>query len=134
VKLISEYGDVRDFRNKAQRADSDRGRKLTWLWHVSKNELRTTYLSQKYIFMTSSYQMAILVCFNDSDSVSYRDIATITGLDDKILRPQMALLAKSKVLLQDEDTFELNMSKWQTFWFELADVCRLQVEEGGTLS
>src|ERR1700737_2822713 len=35
------------------------GRKLTWLWNYSKNELRTNYLNQKYILMTSSYQMAV---------------------------------------------------------------------------
>ncbi|KAG6848747.1 hypothetical protein H0H93_014413 [Arthromyces matolae] len=36
------------------------GRKLTWLWNYSKNELRTNYLNQKYILMTSSYQMAAI--------------------------------------------------------------------------
>lgn len=37
------------------------GRKLTWLWNYSKNELRTNTLNQKYILMTSSYQMAVLI-------------------------------------------------------------------------
>lgn len=90
--------------------DVHSGRKLTWLWHVSKNELRTTYLPQKYIFMTSAYQMAILTQFNENDSLSYQDIADGTKVDDKILRPQMTLLVKSKVLLLDGDTYDLNMN------------------------
>lgn len=90
--------------------DVHSGRKLTWLWHVSKNELRTTYLSQKYIFMTSAYQMAILTQFNENDSLSYRDIAEGTKIDEKILKPQLTLLVKSKVLLLDGDTYDLNLN------------------------
>ncbi|KAK4689012.1 cullin 1, partial [Tremellales sp. Uapishka_1] len=86
------------------------GRKLTWLWHVSKNELKTTYLSQKYILMTSSYQMAILVQFNDNETLSYKDIQTATQLSDSILRPQMALLVKAKVLLFDDEVYDLNLN------------------------
>jgi len=46
------------------------GRKLTWLWNYSKNELRTNYLNQKYILMTSSFQMAVLLQYNTSDTLS----------------------------------------------------------------
>ncbi|KAJ7841514.1 Cullin [Mycena olivaceomarginata] len=34
------------------------GRKFTWLHNYSKNELRTNYTNQKYILMTSAYQMS----------------------------------------------------------------------------
>ncbi|BEI85603.1 hypothetical protein CcaverHIS002_0510040 [Cutaneotrichosporon cavernicola] len=90
--------------------DVHSGRKLTWLWHVSKNELRTTYLQQKYIFMTSAYQMAILTQFNENDSLSYKELADGTKIDDKILRPQLNLLVKAKVLLNDGDTYDLNLN------------------------
>ncbi|WWC88344.1 uncharacterized protein L201_003254 [Kwoniella dendrophila CBS 6074] len=86
------------------------GRKLTWLWHVSKNELRTTYLPQKYIFMTSSYQMAILTQFNETDSLTYNDILTGTKIAEGILKPQLALLVKAKVLLQEGQTYDLNLN------------------------
>jgi len=49
----------------------------------SKNELRMNYLNQKYILMTSSYQMAVLT-----------------------------LLAKAKVLINEEaEQYDLNPSK-----------------------
>jgi len=92
--------------------DVHSGRKLTWLWHVSKTELRTTYLSQKYIFMTSAYQMAILTQFNENDSLTFKDIQTGTKISEAILKPQMALLVKTKVLNQDGDTYEINRGEY----------------------
>lgn len=88
-----------------------RGRKLTWLWHVSKNEIRTTYLSQKYIFMVSSYQMAILTQFNNGDSLSLKDLLDGTRIAEGYLKPQLATLVKAKVLLQEGDTYDLNLSE-----------------------
>ena len=54
--------------------------------------------------------MAILVQFNDNDTVTYRDILTATRISEAILKPQLALLVKAKVLLQDEDTYDLNLN------------------------
>jgi cullin 1 len=91
--------------------DVHSGRKLTWLWHVSKTELRTTYLSQKFIFMASAYQIAILTQFNENDSLSFKEIQTGTQISDTLLKPQMALLVKTKVLTQDGSNYDLNMSE-----------------------
>ncbi|WWD18765.1 hypothetical protein CI109_103220 [Kwoniella shandongensis] len=105
-EIQSTYDRFTSFHNEVHQ-----GRKLTWLWHVSKNELRTTYLPQKYIFMTSSYQMAILTQFNENDSLTFRDILSGTKISDSILKPQLALLVKAKVLLQSgEDTYDLNLN------------------------
>lgn len=80
------------------------------MWHVSKAEIRTTYLQQKYIFMVSAYQYAILAQFNDSDQVQFKDVMDGTGLSENVLKPQLALLVKAKVLLQDGDSYELNLN------------------------
>ena len=88
------------------------GRKLTWLWHVSKAELRTTYLPQRYIFMTNAYQMAILTQFNENDTQTYGDISAGTRISDETLKPQVGLLVKARVLLQEGDTYDLNLSQW----------------------
>lgn len=82
-----------------------------WLWHVCKNELRTNYLSQKYIFMTSAFQMAILVQYNENDSLTFADLMTATKMSEAALKPQLGLLVKAKVLLQEDDTYDINMSK-----------------------
>lgn len=84
------------------------GRKLTWLWQLSKNELKTNYLGQKLIFQTSTYQTAILLQFNTSDQLRLADITKGTGLNEATAKPILALLVKAKVLLQDGEVFAIN--------------------------
>jgi cullin 1 len=85
------------------------GRKLQWLWNYSKNELRTNYLNQKYILMTSAYQMAVLVQYNTHDTLSLKELVTATAISDDILKQVLALLTKAKILINDEtDQYDLN--------------------------
>ncbi|KIP06829.1 hypothetical protein PHLGIDRAFT_72117 [Phlebiopsis gigantea 11061_1 CR5-6] len=85
------------------------GRKLTWLWNYSKNELRTNYLNQKYIFMTSSYQMAVLTQYNENDTLSLDELAAATSISKDLLKQVLASLVKAKVLINDEtDQYDLN--------------------------
>ena len=87
------------------------GRKLTWLWNYGKNELRTNYTKeQKHLLMTSSYQMAVLVQYNDYDGLALDELVNYTGINQEILKQVMAPLLKAKVLLQDKegDPFDLN--------------------------
>lgn len=86
------------------------GRKLQWLWHMQRCEMRTVYLPQKYILMTNAYQMAILLQFNDSDSVTLQDLHMATSIPEQMLKNHLSPLVKMKVLLQDGDTFDLNLS------------------------
>ncbi|KAF8914411.1 Cullin [Gymnopilus junonius] len=85
------------------------GRKLTWLWNYSKNELRTNYLNQKYILMTSSYQMAVLLQYNQNDTMSLEELVAATSISKDILTQVLAVLVKAKVLINDEtDQYDLN--------------------------
>ena len=87
------------------------GRKLTWLWNYSKNEHRTNYLNQKYILMTSSWQMAILVQYNNNDTLSLDELATATGVSKDILKQVLAILVKAKLLINEEaEQYDLNPS------------------------
>src|SRR5882757_9920974 len=88
------------------------GRKLTWLWNYSKNELRTNYLNQKYILMTSSYQMAVLLQYNDNDTLSLDELATATAISKDVLTQVLGILVKAKILINEEkDQYDLNPSK-----------------------
>lgn len=98
------------FKNYYQAKHS--GRKLTWLWNYSKNELRTNYLNQKYILMTSSYQMAVLVQYNDFDTLSLDELVNATGVGKEILTQVLALLVKAKILINEEkEQYDLNPSE-----------------------
>ncbi|KAI0366592.1 Cullin-domain-containing protein [Pilatotrama ljubarskyi] len=85
------------------------GRKLTWLWNYSKNELRTNYLNQKYILMTSSWQMAVLLQYNNNDTLSLEEIFNATAISKDILKQVLAVLVKAKILINEEtDQYDLN--------------------------
>ena len=88
------------------------GRKLTWLWNYSKNELRTNYLNQKYILMTSSYQMAVLLQYNQNDTMGLDELVAATSISKDLLSQVLAVLVKAKILINDEkDQYDLNPSK-----------------------
>jgi cullin 1 len=81
--------------------DKHGGRKLTWLWNLCKGEIRANYVKMNkvpYTFQVSTYQMAILLLFNDSDSHTYDDIASTTMLQKETLDPSIAIMLKAKVL------------------------------------
>ncbi|KAK2465214.1 hypothetical protein APHAL10511_002568 [Amanita phalloides] len=85
------------------------GRKLTWMWNYSKNELGTQYLNQKYIFMTSAYQTAVLLQYNTHDKLSLTELMAATSIPKGILTQVMDILLKAKVLTSDEtEEYELN--------------------------
>lgn len=60
--------------------------------------------------MTSAYQMAILTQFNVSDTLSYKDIEAGTKLSPTVLKPQLGLLVKLKILLNTNEEYSLNTS------------------------
>lgn len=78
---------------------------------MQKGDIKTSYLSQKYIFNCNAWQLAILSQFNDADSMTHKDIQANTMIADEILRPQMALLVKTRVLLESKDAYVLNLSE-----------------------
>lgn len=82
-------------------ASKHSGRKLTWLWQLCKGEMRINYAKAKsvpYTFQVSTYQMGILLLFNDADTLSYDDIEAATKLNKETLDPCLGLFVKAKVL------------------------------------
>ncbi|KAG6000568.1 hypothetical protein E4U54_001369 [Claviceps lovelessii] len=78
------------------------GRKLTWLWHLCKGEIRTSYCRSSktpFTFQVSIYQMAILLLFNEKDSYTYDDMLSATQLSSEVLDQALAVILKAKVLL-----------------------------------
>ncbi|KAK5112206.1 hypothetical protein LTR62_004367 [Meristemomyces frigidus] len=94
--IVKTYERFQNFYNSKHG-----GRKLTWLWHLCKGEIRANYVKMNkvpYTFQVSTYQMAILLLFNDSDTISYDDISSTTMLAKETLDPSLAIMLKAKVL------------------------------------
>lgn len=82
------------------------GRKLTWLWHLCKGEIRANYAKMNkvpYTFQVSTYQMAILLLFNDSDTVSYDEMVSTTMLQKETLDPSLGIMLKAKVIIAEPE-------------------------------
>ena len=57
--------------------------------------------------------MAVLVQFNDNDTLSLGEIENATGLSKELLNQVMVPLIKSKILINEEnEQFDLNPSKY----------------------
>jgi cullin 1 len=83
------------------------GRKLTWLWQLCKGEIKANYIKTgnkvPYTFQVSTYQMAVLLLFNDSEKLDYDDIRDLTSLTDETLDPVLGILCKARVLLSNPE-------------------------------
>jgi cullin 1 len=86
--------------------DKHSGRKLTWLWQLCKGEIKANYIKNTkvpYTFQVSTYQMGILLLYNENDSLDYTDIEKATSLAPDVLEPNLGILVKAKVLLATPD-------------------------------
>lgn len=82
------------------------GRKLTWLWQLCKGEIKANYIKNTkvpYTFQVSTFQMAILLLFNDNDTLTYSDIQKATSLAPEILDPYLSIFLKARVLTASPD-------------------------------
>ncbi|KAI5298864.1 hypothetical protein KEM55_002843, partial [Ascosphaera atra] len=86
--------------------DKHSGRKLTWLWQLCKGEIKANYLRNTKVACTmqvSTYQMGILLLYNDHETLDYADIEKATALSPDILDTNLAFLSKAKVLTASPD-------------------------------
>lgn len=94
------------------------GRKLTWLHYLCTGEVKMNYLSKPYVAMVTTYQMAVLLAFNASETVSYRDLQVSTQMNERELTKTIKSLIDVKMINNDSDKedfepdciFSLNMT------------------------
>ncbi|BFZ57313.1 ubiquitin ligase (cullin) of SCF [Savitreella phatthalungensis] len=99
-QLTKAYEQFHNFYN-----GKHSGRKLQWLFQHSKADIRVNFADKKYIFSVSTYQMAILLAFNDALTLSYEELQAQTGLTAKEqLTGALNIMLKAKVLLLESGT------------------------------
>uniref|UniRef100_A0A1I7ZVI1 CULLIN_2 domain-containing protein n=1 Tax=Steinernema glaseri TaxID=37863 RepID=A0A1I7ZVI1_9BILA len=74
------------------------GRKLTWLYHMSRGELQSTSLPRKYTFVTWTPQMAVILKFNDSLTHTFGTLKDDTNLSKEATLSVVASLVKCDLL------------------------------------
>lgn len=93
------------------------GRKLTWLNHLCHGELKISFADRNYMVTMQTYQMAILLLFESTDSLHYKEIQDSLQLNKDMLQKHILSLVESKLLLSDTEVFLINYS--QDFFIDL---------------
>eukprot|EP01111_Echinosteliopsis_oligospora_P010109 TRINITY_DN3086_c0_g1_i1.p1 TRINITY_DN3086_c0_g1~~TRINITY_DN3086_c0_g1_i1.p1 ORF type:complete len:773 (+),score=216.93 TRINITY_DN3086_c0_g1_i1:171-2489(+) len=95
------------------------GRKLNWLHQLSKGEIRTRYLTSAktgYTFQASTYQLGILLQFNEGvDAMTTEELQIATQLTDTVLKTTLLSLVKTKVLNMDPPNEDEDITKSHKF-------------------
>lgn len=87
------------------------GRKLNWLYNMSKGELTTNCFENRYTLRASTLQMAVLLHYNSSDSWTISELAESIQIEPNFLIPVVQVLIRSKLLQSSEkDETSLNPS------------------------
>lgn len=83
------------------------GRKLTWMHNLCSAELKLCYLKKPYIVTMGTFQMAILLLFEVTDSLSYHELQESTLLNSEQFQKHLLSLVETK-LLTSSDELEMN--------------------------
>lgn len=85
------------------------GRKLHWLYSMSKGEVVTTCFKNKYTLQASTYQIAVLLQFNNNDSYTVAQLFDSTNIKKEMLVQVLQILLKAKLLVMASDDAGLGM-------------------------
>jgi len=80
------------------------GRKLTWLHHLSNGDVKLGYTAKTYIINMTTTQMAVLLLFDKSDSLSFSELQETTKLADDQFPRYVQSLLDAKLLQINTDT------------------------------
>ncbi|KAG2482358.1 hypothetical protein HYH03_018708 [Edaphochlamys debaryana] len=93
------------------------GRRLVWQHGLGSCVLRAAFPRGLKELSVSTFQAAVLLLFNDADSLSYADIAAGCGLEAKELKRTLQSLACGKVRVLTKEPKGREVSESDTFAF-----------------
>ena len=87
------------------------GRKLSWLHHLCHGELKVSLSKKSYLITMQTYQMAMLLLFENCDKMTCKDIQDVLQLNTENFQKHLQSLIDSKLLtLSSEVSLELDVN------------------------
>lgn len=76
------------------------------------------YLCKPYVAMVTTYQMAVLLAFNNSETVSYKELQDSTQMNEKELTKTIKSLLDVKMINHDSDKVSYKKGHiWEAFFY-----------------
>jgi len=79
------------------------GRKLSWLYQMSKGEVVTHCFRNRYSLQASTYQMAVLLQYNDQLCYTVQQLQSLTSIPPDMLQQVVGILLRVRLLEADAD-------------------------------
>jgi hypothetical protein len=70
---------------------------------LNVGEVKMNYLGKPYVAMVTTYQMAVLLAFNNSETVSYKELQDSTQMNEKELTKTIKSLLDVKMINHDSE-------------------------------
>eukprot|EP01088_Endostelium_zonatum_P006174 TRINITY_DN1827_c0_g4_i1.p1 TRINITY_DN1827_c0_g4~~TRINITY_DN1827_c0_g4_i1.p1 ORF type:complete len:733 (-),score=139.94 TRINITY_DN1827_c0_g4_i1:78-2276(-) len=92
--------------------DVNQGRRLTWQTNMGTGDVKAYYASKNHEFNVSTYQIVILLLFNERKEMTLKEIQEATAIPEADLKRNLLALSmgRFKVLNQDEKTQNVSMT------------------------
>lgn len=79
------------------------GRKLTWLHHLCAGELKVSLAKKSYLITMQTYQMAMLLLFENCDNMTCKEVREVLQLNNDNFQKHLQSLIDSKLLTLDTE-------------------------------
>ena len=87
------------------------GRKLQWLWQSSKGDIVSKFCGKIFTFQASTWQMTVLLQYNDSKSFTIAQLQENTKIESNVLLQVLQILLKTRILDSDVEVNDINDEK-----------------------
>eukprot|EP01126_Amoeba_proteus_P042960 TRINITY_DN4684_c0_g1_i2.p1 TRINITY_DN4684_c0_g1~~TRINITY_DN4684_c0_g1_i2.p1 ORF type:complete len:679 (-),score=112.16 TRINITY_DN4684_c0_g1_i2:419-2371(-) len=95
------------------------GRRLSWQTNMGTGELRAYFGNKRHELNVSTYQICILLLFNENNSLTFAEIQSATGIPSPDVKRSIwsLIVAKTRILDKEPKVKEAVVSTQSTFFF-----------------